>query len=206
MRKIFKSPEPQSLSDFNSVHYTDWKQIHERGNQHVYEDCMTQCLFDQNGLCGYSEVRLNEDNQHIDHYVKRNLDPRLTFAWTNMVAAAKDSKFGADWKDDHIAQAGVYDNATQSYANLLNPVNDEMEGRFRFSTDGKIEPVDDTDDLARNTIKVFNLNEPSLKNRRKNCMQMARAMLNGGMQKEDILGTLSSEGFVSAIEYELSFA
>lgn len=44
MRKIFKSPEPQSLSDFNSVHYTDWKQIHERGNQHVYEDCMTQCL------------------------------------------------------------------------------------------------------------------------------------------------------------------
>ena len=81
-----------------------------------------------------------------------------------------------------------------------------MEGRFRFSTDGKIEPVDDTDDLARNTIKVFNLNEPSLKNRRKNCMQMARAMLNGGMQKEDILGTLSSEGFVSAIEYELSFA
>lgn len=44
MRKIFKSPEPQSLSDFNSVHYTNWKQIHERGNQHVYEDCMTQCL------------------------------------------------------------------------------------------------------------------------------------------------------------------
>lgn len=206
MRKIQKSLEPQSLSDFNMEGHTNWKQIHEQGTQHVYDDCMTQCLLDQNGLCGYSEIRLDEDNQHIDHYVKRNIDPRLTFVWTNMVAAAKDSRFGADWKDEHITEAGAYDSVTQRYANLLNPVSDELTGRFRFSTDGKIEPANEADELATNTIKVFNLNEPSLKNRRKESMQMVRAMLKGGMQKEDIFSVLSSDGFVSAIEYELSFA
>ena len=69
-----------------------------------------------------------------------------------------------------------------------------------------IEQAFEADELATNTIKVFNLNEPSLKNRRKESMQMVRAMLKGGMQKEDIFSVLSSDGFVSAIEYELSFA
>ncbi len=206
MRKIAKSLEPQSLSGFNAGHHTHWSQIHEVSNQHVYDDCINQCLSDQHGLCGYSEMHLDEDNQHIDHYVKRNIDPKLTFEWTNMVAAAKDSRFGADWKDEHIAQAGAYDKVTKRYALLLNPVCDDLTGRFRFSADGEIEPTTETDEMAANTIKVFNLNEPSLKNRRKESMQMARAMLQGGMQKEDILSTLSSDGFVSAIEYELSFA
>ena len=206
MRKIAKSSEPHSLSDFNAGHHTNWSQIHEAANQHVYDDCINQCLSDQNGLCGYSEMRLDEDNRHIDHYVKRNIDPKLTFEWTNMVAAAKDSRFGADWKDEHIAQAGAYDKVTKCYAKLLNPVYDDLTGRFRFSTDGNIEPMKETDEMAVNTIKVFNLNEPSLKNRRKESMQKVRAMLQGGMQKEDILSTLCSDGFVSAIEYELSFA
>lgn len=206
MRNIVKSSEPQSLSDFNAGHHTNWRQIHEEASQHVYDDCIAQCLSDQHGLCGYSEMRLDEGNRHIDHYVKRNIDPTLTFEWTNMIAAAKDSKFGADWKDDHIAQAGAYDKDTKRYAKLLNPVSDDLTGRFRFSTDGEIEPATETDEMAVNTISVFNLNAPFLKNRRKESMQMVRAMLQGGMQKEDILSALSPGGFVSAIEYELSLA
>lgn len=206
MRRIAKSSEPQSLSDFNVGHHNHWSQIHEVASQHVYDDCISQCLSDQHGLCGYSEMRLDEDNRHIDHYVKRNIDPKLTFEWTNMIAAAKDTRFGADWKDKHISLAGAYDKVTKRYPKLLNPVNDDLKGRFRFSTDGNIEPTTEADEKAVNTIKVFNLNEPSLKNRRKESMQKARAMLQGGMQKGDILSTLSSDGFVTAIEYELSFA
>lgn len=204
MRSIAKLEEPRSLTQFNKVKHGNWNEIHEHDNQHVYDDCINQCLHDQNGLCGYSEMKLTRDNQHIDHYVKRNIDPSLTFVWTNMVAAAQTSKFGANWKDTHVELAGKYDRVSKRYEKILNPVIDDLAGRFKFSADGEMEPANVDDELAKNTIMAFNLNEPSLKNMRKESMQNVRKMLEGGIEKNEIKDYLSSDGFVSAIEYELS--
>ena len=56
---------------------------------------------EQNSLCGYTELPLNNDNSHIDHYKKRNLFPQLTFVWDNFVIASIDEEFGAKFKDNH---------------------------------------------------------------------------------------------------------
>mgnify|MGYP004553030061 FL=1 len=60
------------------------------------------------------------------------------------------------------------------------------------------------DSAAVNTIRIFNLNEISLKSRRKDVMQSVRAMIKGGIDRQDILDYLKRDGLVSAIEYELS--
>lgn len=58
--------------------------------------------------------------------------------------------------------------------------------------------------MAKNTIIMFNLNDDTLKSRRSNSMTLARYMFEEGMNKEDILCFLASDGFISAVEYELS--
>ena len=203
MRHICKSNVPKSLDDFYEHKHIMWKEIHEECNKYVYDDCLTQCELDQDELCGYTEIPLSSGKKHIDHYVKRDIDPNLTFSWPNMIAAVKDYRFGADWKDDHIKRSD-YDFSKKRYKNILNPVIDNFSGRFKFNTDGFIEPSDSDDTIAENTITMFNLNDETLKNRRANSMTLARSMFEGGMGKDEILHYLASDGFISSVEYELS--
>ena len=42
-------------------------------------------------------------------------------------------------------------------------VVDDFSGRFKFYTDGFMEPSDCNDTLAENTITMFNLNDETLK-------------------------------------------
>ena len=95
-----------------------------------------------------------KEQKHIDHYVKRDIDHNLTFSWTNMIAAVKDYRFGADWKDDHIKKSD-YDSSKKRYKNILDPVVDDFTCRFKFYTDGFMEPSDCNDILAENTITMF---------------------------------------------------
>lgn len=203
MRRIDKSEEPQSLRSFDKAKHKKWEEIHNEANRHVYNDCLQQCIEDQACLCGYTEVPLSKDNRHIDHYIKRDFAPDLTFCWNNMIAAVKGSRFGADYKDRHVKR-NDYDKSECCYTDILNPVKDEFAGRFRFSADGTIEPSDNKDIKAEKTIELFNLNEKSLKERRKVQMENVRTYIENDYTKEATLAALTEDGFVSAIEYELS--
>ena len=211
MRRINKSEEPQSLRKFNKAKHENWKEISDLANRHVYNDCWQQCFEDQAHLCGYTEVPLPKEKdkdkvkvkRHIDHYIKKDFAPDLTFCWNNMIAAVKDDNFGADYKDKHVKRTD-YDKSKCCYTDILNPVRDEFTGRFRFSADGTIEPSDNKDIKAKKTIELFNLNEKSLKERRKVQMENVRKYIEEGWAKEKIPALLKERGFVSAIEYELS--
>lgn len=203
MRRIDKAEEPQSLRSFNKAKHEKWGEFSDKANHHVYNDCLQQCIEDQACLCGYTEVPLTGEKRHIDHYIKRDFAPDLTFCWNNMIAAVKDSHFGADYKDKHVKR-NDYNKSECCYTNILNPVRDEFTGRFRFSADGTIEPSDSQDIKAQKTIELFNLNEKSLKERRKRQMENVRTFIEDGLAKEEIPALLKGSGFVSAIEYELS--
>lgn len=203
MRRIDKSEEPQSLRSFNKAKHEKWGEIYNDANRHVFDDCRQQCIEDQACLCGYTEIHLTKDNRHIDHYIKRDFAPDLTFCWNNMIAAVKDSRFGANYKNKHVKRTD-YDKSECCYTDILNPLKDEFTGRFRFSADGTMEPSDNKDIKAKKTIELFNLNEKSLKECRKVRMEYVRGYTKCGWAKEEILELLAEDGFVSAIEYELS--
>ena len=203
MRRINKSEEPQSLRSFNKAKHKKWEEIHNDANRHVYNDCLQQCFEDQARLCGYTEIPLTKGNRHIDHYIKRDFAPDLTFCWNNMIAAVKDSNFGANYKDKHVKRTD-YNKSECCYTDILNPLKDEFTGRFRFSADGTIEPSDNKDIKAEKTIELFNLNEKSLKERRNVQMENVRTYIENDYTKEATLAALAESGFVSAIEYELS--
>ena len=201
MKNIVKSDEPESLKRLKSCKPTNWESIHTGENKETYDDCLLQCMEDQGGLCGYTEVKLN-GKYHIDHFIKRSLDARMTFEWENMIAAVHDDRFGADYKDRHIS-VDDYDPNARRYREVLSPVWDELTHRFVFSTDGRIKPADETDVKARRTIELFNLNEHSLCNRRKQVMNAVRAMRQANLPSECIAQSLAGEDFPTAIAYEL---
>ena len=200
MRRINKSPEPESLTRMKRErHNNRWDYMHEH-HREVYGDIMDTCRRDQHDLCGYTEVKLQGD-VHIDHFIKRDIDPGCTFDWLNMIAAVHDSRFGADFKDETVTRTD-YDVRQRKYLHVINPVTDELEGRFRYCTDGTMEPASGDDEDAAETIRVFNLNENSLAERRKETMQAVRDLMNGGMEKEEVLA-YAGEEFISAVEYEI---
>lgn len=201
MKKINKSKEPSSLTKFrNKSSSCNWEDIHTK-QKSIYEDCLLQCMNDQNDLCGYTEVKLN-DNYHIDHFIKRSIAPNKTFDWNNMIAAVHDSKFGADFKDKN-ATPGDYDKQSGKYKHILEPVTDNMKDRFIFSTNGVIEPANKKDKDAIETIRIFNLQEDSLNSRRKLAMENTRRLLEQ-MDKETVIEYLQREEFPTAIAYEIS--
>ena len=168
MKKINKSGEPSSLTKFKRKNSSNkWEDIHTEQNRSIYEDCLFQCMDDQNYLCGYTEIKL-DDNYHIDHFIKRDIDPRQTLV--------HDSKFGADFKDKAVNN-NDYNKRLKKYNCILNPVTENMENRFIFSTNGVIEPADRNDREATETIRVFNLQEDSLNSRRKQAMENTRKLL-----------------------------
>lgn len=201
MRKINKA---NPLAGFNgnnfdnssttwSDFYKEHKEIHERSRGVILTD-------EQEQLCGYTEIYINDlTGCHIDHYKKRNIFPELTFEWNNLIAATNDDAFGAKYKDNKY---GIQSN---DYDDIFNPVTDNVENYFYYTTWGEVTPktaISEVDNQkAKKTIEVFNLNHPSLKDRRKNLTNTISSC--GKMAKEDILTTFENSGFRSTINQVL---
>lgn len=86
MKKINKSGEPSSLTKFKRKNSSNkWEDIHTEQNRSIYEDCLFQCMDDQNYLCGYTEIKL-DDNYHIDHL--ENMENRFIFSTNGVIEPA----------------------------------------------------------------------------------------------------------------------
>lgn len=197
MRKINKGQPSPLFNDFVSKNSPSaWGDLHGEGvPREVYEDAKSVMLSDeQEQLCGYTEIHINEvKDGHIDHYRKRDLFPNLTFDWNNLVVALKDSDFGANYKDNRSGING------DDYDNIFNPVIDNVENYFDYTTWGKVTAkatISEADTRkADKTIEVFNLNHKSLTDRRKNLISMMK--IYGDTEKEVISAALENSGFES---------
>lgn len=201
MRKINKrTPIPGfNGNNFNNS-CNNWSDFHE-DHKDIFEESRSVILTDeQNQLCGYTEIYINDlKDCHIDHYKKKSVFPELTFEWNNLIVATKDGNFGANYKDN---KSGIQKN---NYGNIFNPVIDNVENYFDYTTWGEVTPKTAISEVenqkAIKTIEVFNLNHNSLKDRRKNLISMIGSY--GEIAKVDILTALDKSGFKSVINQTL---
>lgn len=199
MKKINKiSP----FSDFEQFVFknkpTLWEELPNeiRTNTRMYILCE-----EQDCLCGYSEIILEEDSfySHIDHYYKRNLFPQKTYAWNNLIVSTIDEDFGGKYKDD------TYRIKANEYSQIFNPVVDDMSQYIEYSGNGEIIPIEglspDIINKVKKTIEVFNLNHTSLNNRRKTLLSSLNACKD--LPQEEILRSFSNKGFTSVLYWFL---
>jgi len=202
MRKINKSTP---LPHFNGDNYKDDCQLWTCRNcsqitfhnkyKDVYEETRLQILTDeQNQLCGYTEIYINElEECHVDHYKKREFFSELIFDWNNLVVATKDDNFGANFKDNS------YRIQREEYSEIYNPVVDDIP--FEYNQWGEII---EKDGKTKRTIEIFNLNCESLKRRRADIITTIQALKKDCASIDDIRSSFDEAGFSSVIEQELN--
>lgn len=197
MRKINKGEPLAEFSKF-LLRYTPsrWEELN---GELRYNIRLHILLYEQDCLCGYSEIPLDEENtsSHIDHFVKRDYDHSKIFDWDNLVVSAIDEDYGGKYKDN------TYKIKQNEYAQIFNPTKDDMGQYIEYLRDGRIAPRDGIQDAINDkilkTIEVFNLNCRSLKNRRKQLLIELDSC--SGLPKEELKHTFEKNGFISLINW-----
>lgn len=197
MRKINKGQPFTEFSKFVRKNKpTKWEdldgKVRSNSRMHIL-------LYEQDCLCGYSEMILDETNSHIDHYVKQEHDSSKIFDWNNYVVSTIDEDFGGKYKDNgHKIKKN-------EYSLIFNPVNEDMASLIEYSGDGEMIPVGGIQDNEKTkvskTIEVFNLNHNSLKEKRRGLLKQLNSCSD--LKDDDIKSAFKNSGFVSVVNWWL---
>ncbi len=143
---------------------------------------------------------------HLDHFKRKGLPAYtgLRFNWGNVLAAlhSKGREYGADHKDSLVNE----ENHLEFYSMLINPVIEDPQSFFQYTTDGRIMPrydiSEDNKERALFTIEVFKLNHGYLCNRRRGIMSLVNdySDLSGDVVRE----CCHDFGFPSVVDFVLS--
>ena len=203
MRTILKGEAPACL---DSAEKKGWSWEEFVTNDHEgYQMCREQANFEQQSVCAYTELPLDvaRVTVHFDHYRKKSIYTKLRFKWDNLFAAVKDNRFGADHKDGIVNGS----NHNQVYASILSPLTANLQEYFHYSTSGEIEPSlslsEENQKKAEETIRVFNLNEAELVERRRTIM--AQIVCYQDLPEEDIKSSFDGLGFPSVVDQEVRY-
>lgn len=138
----------------------------------------------QSQCCAYCEAAIAADNRHIEHFVQKGRDPRVTFQWDNLFGSCNREDSCGKYKD-HCA--GAY-----NPGDLLKPDVDDPDHYFVFVADGTIQiraGLNDADrQRASETLRIFNLDAEHGALRR-----MRHAAAIGYVQTAEELWSLSDE-------------
>ena len=200
MRKINKQfPIPEFEEFVLKSHPTEWKQMPTQ----IRADSRFSILCnEQDCLCGYSEIVLEDTVSHIDHYYKRDLFPKKIFDWNNLIVSTIDEDFGGKYKDN------TYKIKSEEYQEIFNPVCDDMSQFIGFSGNGEIVPLyglsDGIVNKVKKTIDVFNLNCKSLRDRRRDIILQLEGCKD--IPQDMVRSMFANQGFVSVVNWFLKVA
>jgi len=121
----------------------------------------------QGNFCAYCESVLY-DGAHVEHFRRKNKNhfPELTFAWSNLFLSCESHDHCGHYKDRRGASYNPND--------LIKPDEIDPDQFFYFHSSGEVRLRPDLQEgsqahhKAKETIRVFNLDEPALVANRRN--------------------------------------
>lgn len=205
MRTVAKTEEHPALVNGRN-HGWDWDEF--RGNDHDgYLAVRQQALTDQCYECAYCGLWIGEGTSqkvHLDHFRKKGIYGELALVYDNLFAAVKDMPYGSDYKDKMIH--GPKENADAQYLTFWSPLVPDLDSMFWYRQDGQMEPKDSlsAEDkvMAKNTIDMYNLNHPYLKQRRSELMHIIDGLKD--CDDDTIRMCLGASGFSFLVDFELN--
>ncbi len=163
----------------------------------------------QNNFCAFCEKQLVGESRHIEHLIPRKIlkltSLKLCFDWSNLYGSCENKqKHCGRYKDDVIKDYDVKD--------LIKPDVDDPSDYFIFTADGNVLPKENLQQIAAKkaseTIRIMNLNSPSLKGLRTVAIQEAIAEYSGILEmklncQDDEL-SIEIESEIEALEMKYS--
>lgn len=215
MKKIIKSVEPQSLTDYRALYPTDdWKKgFSKNAGREGVTAVRNSLLQEQGGLCVYCEIDLkiseNANNDfRVEHFYPDNPETtasrvgdgvNYSLHWDNLfgcchggsVSTVVDNSVRCNPPDYHCDIHKANNDLTDF---LLNPLTDvpSFPAIFTFNEDGKIfinEGLDDVlIDRATRTIESLRLNSATLDKLREAVISKLNDELLAMQERGDELG------------------
>ena len=204
MIRIEKTPYPEFMDFVRQNKPQNWDALDGMVRTNTRKYILEK---EQGNQCAYTEMPLEykNNNSHIEHLKRKDsaFFPELTFEWTNLFVSCISSDFGGKYKDQIYLKGKTKDDNSL----ILNPVLENPAVFFDLKSWGEITLKPNLPAMAKikaeETIKAFNLNHNSLKERRKEMIQSVNDYKNGGLNSDMIIEFLAGSGFKSVIEYEL---
>ncbi len=157
MRHIVKGGEPAGFSEWCRKHSADvnWGDF-SGTNEH--QELLQQLREEQDDLCCYCEIVIDETKTHVEHFKPRSQYPGEVFSYQNMFACCQ-----------HPDSCG-HKKKGKYFSELISPLSTDCESRFTYTGMGNIIPKDENDTFAQDTIDLLGLNCKRLLDRRKNIL------------------------------------
>jgi uncharacterized protein (TIGR02646 family) len=165
MHKLHRGEAPSCLKQHHRTSGNDWQKVSSEDKKEIWEALQAMQL----DRCAYCESKITAPKQHIEHFRPRNHFSQETFAWSNIFGSCNDQEHCGNHKDNK--------QYVQSYkpADLIKPDEEDPEKLLLFVADGTVtirhNLAPENQHRVAETIRVFNLNAPSLKNQRWQAVQ-----------------------------------
>ncbi len=148
MHKLQRGTAPACLSSYK--HGRDnWGAVTREHKAEIWRELESM----QGQRCAYCEAAISAVSRHIEHFMQKGRDPRVTFQWDNLFGSCCREKSCGNHKDP---LAGTY-----NPADLLKPDVDDPDHYFIFVADGTIQLRADLSSADRQraseTLRIFNL-------------------------------------------------
>jgi uncharacterized protein (TIGR02646 family) len=155
MRRIVKTSEPKSLSEFKIKYKRRNKRqpAYKEVDVGVKSALHSVLMREQFYICAYCMVSINDEHAHIEHIKPQSKFPNQTLDYDNLLVSC-DSKENCgnekgDWWDSSL---------------FISPLEPDCETEFTYTPDGRIVS---NSSRGMKTIEVLNLNSHRLLNGRK---------------------------------------
>ena len=156
MKRIIKSQEPQSLTNYRSTIPADSKNNKDNYNNYRNKDDLRKSLLTEQGhICCYCMQRISIDKMKIEHWKPQNIHPELQLDYNNLLGACKGGE-GSPPQSQHC------DTRKGDKQITINPLDNHKncEDLIKYSTNGKIYSSDET--INNELNEILNLNMQTL--------------------------------------------
>lgn len=146
MQYLIRPEEPAILKTFD-YKIDKWNKISTSKKDLIWIDLTKM----QGNRCAYCQGKIKKHERHIEHFIKRDDNPSLTFTWSNLFGSCKRKDGCGFYKDNQKHIQGV----------ILKPDIDDPSEFFHFLSTGRLSANKNISlydqHRATETIRVFNL-------------------------------------------------
>ncbi|ESQ15163.1 MAG TPA: TIGR02646 family protein [Chromatiaceae bacterium] len=157
MKYIQKRQEPQAFADWKAQENNNWQPTYKALSGPPKAALKQALMAEQGEICCYCERRLTWDDSHIEHFRPQHDDLVDPLDYGNLLCSCQNRIQKGEPRHCGNLKDKWFDDAL-----LISPLDPACQARFRFSGDGEIKPLTDTDAVAETTIAKLGLDIPKL--------------------------------------------
>ncbi len=199
MKHIIKREEPKEFTDWKNLSNDDWQATYSIIPTKTKNLVKNNLILEQGGICCYCECRVEENNSHIEHFIPQNNINCDNLDYSNMLCSCQKNNVKGNPR--HCGKSKDHDKGCEYHSELLSPLDNKCEEKFKYDIMGNIYS---NDLIGNDAIKCYKLNILKLNASRSNAIEELLTLKNNGIDIEILLNKDSNglySEFHTMIEY-----